>query len=347
MQALTIRHQVDGCLEGVFVHGQIYVQVSRVVDPANYAAVGLPPQDLLDDVTQAWAALGMDVDKLLSQAASVTDEWEYTRSEPGADPTTSVRTRLTPRYAELRSVPLRLKTLPQILNPQPATAQVLHGLLDWIARADRAARRGEQKPELRRSDGQALFPQDEPWWLTDIERRNPDRASAVDDLEEARLDEADLTCNPREAGVDSSSDESTDDTGSECSLPAGPPPAARRRQDVRGRQAAPATVMRQVPAAAQAQAVRRRLRGKQSDPRNHPQDLRRLAQTSCPVLSCSQGACASPVATESRRRHDSQPCRRSASHAAHAASRASGSTSTDSVACNEGIHRAACASGCQ
>ena len=67
VQALTIRHQVDGCLEGVFAHGQIYVQVSRVVDPANYAAVGLPPQDLLDDVTQAWAALGMDVDKLAAE----------------------------------------------------------------------------------------------------------------------------------------------------------------------------------------------------------------------------------------------------------------------------------------
>ena len=27
VQALTIRHQVDGCLEGVFAHGQVHVEI--------------------------------------------------------------------------------------------------------------------------------------------------------------------------------------------------------------------------------------------------------------------------------------------------------------------------------
>ena len=72
VQALTIRHQVDGCLEGVFAHGQIYVQVSRVVDPDLYAAIGLPPADLLDEVVAAWTAQGLGVDKLFTAAAAVT-----------------------------------------------------------------------------------------------------------------------------------------------------------------------------------------------------------------------------------------------------------------------------------
>ena len=66
VQALTIRHQVSGCLEGIFAHGQLYVQVSRVVGPALHAAVGLPPEDSLDGVAREWAAEGWDVDELLS-----------------------------------------------------------------------------------------------------------------------------------------------------------------------------------------------------------------------------------------------------------------------------------------
>ena len=118
------------------------MQISRVVDPALYAAVGLPPLDLLDEVAQAWAAAGKNVDAMLARAASVTDEWVYTPSAPGTDPCTPVRARLHPRYEERRRVPLRLASLAQILNPQPEMARVLHGLRDWIARADQAAQRG-------------------------------------------------------------------------------------------------------------------------------------------------------------------------------------------------------------
>jgi hypothetical protein len=53
VQALTISHKVLGCLEGVFAHGQIYVLISRVTDPENFHAIGLPPADLLDAVAEA------------------------------------------------------------------------------------------------------------------------------------------------------------------------------------------------------------------------------------------------------------------------------------------------------
>ena len=128
-------------------------------------------------------------------------------------------------------MPLRLASVAQILNPQPETARVLHGLLDWIARADVAAQRGDPRPELCRADGQALFPEDEPWRLTDLERRNPADPAASGVLDEARLDEADLTFRPEEAGVESSDGESADETGSECSLAAGSPPPKRPRRE--------------------------------------------------------------------------------------------------------------------
>ena len=42
-QALSLRHKVRGCLEGVFAFGHVYVLISRVTDPQNMELVGLPP----------------------------------------------------------------------------------------------------------------------------------------------------------------------------------------------------------------------------------------------------------------------------------------------------------------
>ena len=86
VQVLTIRHDVDGCLEGVFALGQAYVLWSRVTDPKLFKAVGLPPSDLLNDVARAWAAGGKDVDACFDAAAVVIGQWAYTHASPGIDP---------------------------------------------------------------------------------------------------------------------------------------------------------------------------------------------------------------------------------------------------------------------
>ena len=62
VQALTIGHDGNGCLEGMFALGQLYVLWSRAADPTLFHAVGLPPADLLDDVAAAWDEAGVDVD---------------------------------------------------------------------------------------------------------------------------------------------------------------------------------------------------------------------------------------------------------------------------------------------
>ena len=69
------RHSVIGCLEGVFAMGQVYVLMSRVTDPTNLMLVGVPPKDLLEDIAMALLAGGIDVDKYVEDACSVTGEW--------------------------------------------------------------------------------------------------------------------------------------------------------------------------------------------------------------------------------------------------------------------------------
>ena len=76
VQALTIRHDVNGCLEGMFALGQLSVLWSRVTDPKLFHGVGLPPADLLDEVARAWAEIGLDVNECFTAAAKVTGEWE-------------------------------------------------------------------------------------------------------------------------------------------------------------------------------------------------------------------------------------------------------------------------------
>ena len=132
VQALTLRHVVGGCLEGMFALGQIYVLWSRVTDPTLFHAVGLPPTDLLDDVADAWAAAGLDVNACFNEAVKVTSEWTYTAAPSGVNPRANVRGRLKQVRQEEARVKLQLFTVAQILNPQPRAADVARALLSWI-----------------------------------------------------------------------------------------------------------------------------------------------------------------------------------------------------------------------
>ena len=131
-QALSIKHLVIGCLEGVFAMGQasraralthtvtvairshacararagarapeVYVLISRVTDPQNLMLTGLPPKDLWEDISQLWLRSGINIDDAWKRACSVTNEWVY---EPGPGP---LRSRIRQRIMHERSIPLK------------------------------------------------------------------------------------------------------------------------------------------------------------------------------------------------------------------------------------------------
>ena len=104
-QALSIKHLVLGCLEGVFALGQVYVLVSRVTDPRNFSLVGIPPRDLVEDLAQALLRAGIDVDSFFEKACQVSGEWKYDRSRA------RVLDRIQQKFSNERTVPLRFRTL--------------------------------------------------------------------------------------------------------------------------------------------------------------------------------------------------------------------------------------------
>jgi hypothetical protein len=157
-QALSLRHRVDGSLEGVFSTGQVYVLISRVTDPANFCLVGVPPCDMVNEVHEAIGAAGLDAEAWLSMAVTVTGEWVL---GPGAAPLD----RLVPRVVSERFSPIRLRSLAEVLDPQPEAKRVYADLLDWIERADRSSQLGQPRPPFTTAAGEDIFPEEE-WWLT-------------------------------------------------------------------------------------------------------------------------------------------------------------------------------------
>ena len=157
-------------------------------------------------------------------------------------------------------MPLKLRALEEMLNPQPEAAKVLHGLLDWIGRADEASQRGEAAPPPTGLDGKSLFPGSD-WWLTDIERRQLDQQKEIapDDAEE-ELDEA-SGC----SSADSAASWSSSECDSGASVPLGSMPRRRVAHDrVAGSSGIQASV-KERPAPGQAYK-RGRLIGKQPAP---------------------------------------------------------------------------------
>jgi hypothetical protein len=208
VQALSIKHVVRGCQEGVFAFGQVYVLVSRVTDPRNFRLIGLPPWDMLDEVAQAWADAGFDVDECLRAACAATDEWELAARRLW-DPRSNVCCRLLHKWKSWQTVAVKPHTLEEILNPQPKATQVIHRLLDWIDRVDRATAVGVPRPAFAAQDGTPIFPDmDEQWWLTEQQRKTPPKADIEGDCEGGPSDderpELDIAGEGRDIGGDKS-----------------------------------------------------------------------------------------------------------------------------------------------
>ena len=180
VQALSIKHIVRGCLEGVFAQGQVYVLISRVTDPRNLELLGLPPKDLLDDVMAAWRAAGFDPIECLRNAASVTNDFYYV-----PDPELPFVERIRKREKSSKMIPVTWRHLDDILCPQKSAAKVIHRLLGWIDRVDEASKTSNLRPLFEHVDGSPIFPlegdEDEKWWLTDVQRKEQGQQQGCDE----------------------------------------------------------------------------------------------------------------------------------------------------------------------
>ena len=109
-QALSIKHVVKGCLEGVFAFGQVYVLVSRCTDPVNFELVGIPPIDLVREVARALREGGYDADEVFRNATAVSQEWDYDACAPEGK-------RFAQKRILERTVPMKHRTVQETLLP--------------------------------------------------------------------------------------------------------------------------------------------------------------------------------------------------------------------------------------
>ena len=97
----------------------MYVLISRVTDPKNFYLIGVPPRDLIEDVAAALIAEGIDVDQFFENACKVTGEWDYDRSRA------RLLDRIQQKFCNERTVPLKFRTLAEVLNPQPEALVII------------------------------------------------------------------------------------------------------------------------------------------------------------------------------------------------------------------------------
>ena len=93
--------------------------VSRVTDPKNFSLVGIPPRDLIEDLAQELLRQGIDVDAFFEKACQVTADWKYERSMA------KVVDRIQQKFCNERTVPLKFRTLAEVLNPQPEALVII------------------------------------------------------------------------------------------------------------------------------------------------------------------------------------------------------------------------------
>ena len=162
----------------------------------------------------------------------MTRDWSYAQAKTHDELCRDVRTRLRPAQEIERRVPLRLKSLETVLNPQPATAAVLHEVLQWIRRCDEASQASLPMPATVRLNGESLFPEGE-WWLTELEKRRP-QTSCKDLADDVNYESGEVTSDADKAWWRGGASDSGDDSGaseqSDTSLPAGPRLQRRRHE---------------------------------------------------------------------------------------------------------------------
>lgn len=148
-------------------------QISSYVCPGNFELLGVPPFDMIEDVCAAWREAGLDFVECLRRGTEITNEFQY---EPTIDQDIRLRDRVKPRRINTKLVPVKNRTLAEILDPQPRCSIVLHKLLEWIDRCDYASQNGEMKPPCKQLNGDQIIPTDEDdlWWLTELSRRKID-----------------------------------------------------------------------------------------------------------------------------------------------------------------------------
>ena len=157
------------CSPKVFALGQVYVLVTRCVDPSNFLLVGVAPKDLLHDVASALIARGIDVDRYFEDCCSVTREWLYDKDKP------LLKDRIQVTFNNEHTTPVKHRKLEEVLHPQPDATVVIHRLLDWMDRVDVASQQGNARLPFNTPEGEDIFPpEDELWWLTDVSQRSKD-----------------------------------------------------------------------------------------------------------------------------------------------------------------------------
>lgn len=150
------------CLEGIFACGMLYVGSSRCVRPSDFAAIGIPPADLLEDVAAAVAAAGLDIHVFFSAAASVTGNFAY-----AAHDGMKILDRFSPATERGRKKKYRIHGLERILDPQPRYTAYVRNILGWIE--ENGTDRQRSFPEAPKGD----------WWRT-FNTARKDQLTSID-----------------------------------------------------------------------------------------------------------------------------------------------------------------------
>ena len=150
------------------------------------ALVGLPPHDLLEDLAVALREHGLDPDTTFEKSVACSNEFIFDPCrQVGAG---GLKDKFAQKFQRDRTFAIKWKALPETLNPQPICFEVIHRLLAWIDRCDRASQQNLPRPSFECEDGSPIFPpegaEDELWWLTDVKKTETTR----EDLEEGPPD---------------------------------------------------------------------------------------------------------------------------------------------------------------